>query len=196
MNRLIDYAERVFLIMLSLPFLINMGLSFSTEPYLIAIAVSEMLSVVFILIRKPGQMELRAYPVIVAFLGTSLPLLARTGGAHLAPPAVVAFLMFAGLVVTISAKIALNRSFGLIAANRGVKRGGPYRFVRHPMYLGYFVTQVGMLLDSFSLTLAAIYFVAWTMQILRIVEEEKLLMLDADYRRFAAQVPRRLFPGF
>lgn len=196
MNKVIDYAERAFLVMLSLPFLINMGVSFSSEPYLIAIAVSEMLSVVFILIRKPGQIDVRAYPVIVAFLGTSLPLLARTGGAHLAPPAVVAVLMFAGLIVTISAKIALNRSFGLIAANRGVKRGGPYRLVRHPMYLGYFVTQVGMLLDSFSLTLAAIYAVAWTMQILRISEEEKILMQDDVYREFAVQVPRRLFPGF
>ena len=41
-------------------------------------------------------------------------------------------IMLIGLYVQISAKVILGRSFGLIAANRGIKVEGPYRIVRHP----------------------------------------------------------------
>ncbi len=34
-------------------------------------------------------------------------------------------------------KVLLGLSFGVVAANRGVKIGGPYSFIRHPMYAGY-----------------------------------------------------------
>ena len=72
--------------------------------------------------------------------------------------------MMAGLCVNISAKLFLNRSFGIVAANRGIKRGGPYRLVRHPMYFGSILTQVGFVLASFKLTTLALYLVAWTFQ--------------------------------
>ena len=107
--------------------------------------------------------------------GNILPLLVRPeNGAQLVPVAVTTTLMMAGLCVNISAKLFLNRSFGVVAANRGIKRGGPYRLVRHPMYFGYILTQVGFVLASFKLTTLALYLVAWTFQILRIREEEKL----------------------
>ena len=43
--------------------------------------------------------------------------------------------MLIGLYVQISGKLILGRSFGLIAANRGIKVAGPYRIVRHPSML-------------------------------------------------------------
>ena len=104
--------------------------------------------------------------------------------------------MAIGLAINISAKLALNRSFGLVAANRGVKQGGPYKLVRHPMYLGYFVTQLGFLLSSFSWFNLAIYVVAWVFQVLRIIEEEKFLSEDPEYRAFMIRVPRRILPWF
>ena len=54
--------------------------------------------------------------------------------------------MLIGLYVQISAKVILGRSFGLIAANRGIKVAGPYRIVRHPIYAGYTIIHVGFLL--------------------------------------------------
>jgi protein-S-isoprenylcysteine O-methyltransferase Ste14 len=91
-------------------------------------------------------------------------------------------------------RFALNRSFGLVAANRGVKRGGPYRLVRHPMYLGYMTTQLGVLLSAFSFQLLALYTAAWACQILRIFEEEKLLMRDEQYKDLARIVRYRVIP--
>lgn len=196
MTRLIDYAERLFLCLLCVSFFYSFFTWLPTHPYAFALVVSEGLAVFFILIRKPGNMPVSAYALIIAMLGTALPLLARPGGAVLMPPLVSSGLMILGIVINISAKLALNRSFGLVAANRGIKRGGPYRFVRHPMYLGYMTTQFGFLLGSWSWSLFAIYCIAWPCQILRIVEEEKLLQRDPEYRMFASQVPRRLLPGF
>jgi protein-S-isoprenylcysteine O-methyltransferase Ste14 len=103
--------------------------------------------------------------------------------------------MIAGLLLSVLSKLYLNRSFGLVAANRGVKIGGPYRFVRHPMYLGYIINQLGFLIASFTLANFAIYIAAWTFQILRLREEEAILCLDPRYRQFAESVSARLIPG-
>ena len=48
-------------------------------------------------------------------------------------------LMFLGFGIAVSAKLSLCRSFGVVAGNRGVRTGGLYGLVRHPMYLGYFL---------------------------------------------------------
>jgi len=193
---LIDYSERVFILLLVAPFMIAISRSLPENPYSILVAFSEALVVLFILIRKPGAISTRPYPLAVALLGTALPLLVRPADLAFVPATVSGGIMSLGLIINISSKLALNRSFGLVAANRGIKRGGPYRFVRHPMYLGYFVTQIGFLLSSFSLTNLAIYSAAWFFQILRIIEEEKFLSQDPDYRAFMEQVPRRVLPGF
>ena len=76
-----------------------------------------------------------------------------------------------------------------------MKTSGPYRLVRHPMYLGYIVTQLGFLLSSFSLATLGFYLIAWTIQIVRVREEESVLCADPDSRRFSARVPARLIPG-
>ena len=102
--------------------------------------------------------------------------------------------MLVGLVLQVAAKFALSRSFGVVAANRGVKKGGPYRLVRHPMYAGYVMTQIAFLLTNPSAWNAAIYGFALACQIGRIVAEERVLVRDPSYRAFAAAVPYRLVP--
>ncbi len=196
LERTMDYGERFLFVLLITPFILNFLRYMPSHPWAIGIFLSEVLTVVLILVRRPGVMAIRFYPMAVAFLGTALPLLARPGGIALVPTAVSSALMFGGLFISISSKVSLNRSFGLIAANRGVKSGGPYRFVRHPMYLGYIVTQLGFMLSQFSWHLMTIYSLAWCAQILRIIEEERILMQDEGYRKFAETTPRRLLPGF
>ena len=194
--KLYDYAERLMLLLLVAPFAVAFAAVLPSHPYMIALAIGEMLSVLFILIRKPGQVVATPYAITIAMLGTGLPLLARpTGGVPLAPDHLVSALMVGGLAISIAAKLALNRSFGLVAANRGVKRGGPYLFVRHPMYLGYFVAHIGLLLGNFSWQLICIYSLAWAAQLLRIVEEEKFLMRDPAYVDFAAATKWRILPA-
>jgi len=125
--------------------------SFTHEPYNLLLAVSEAFTVLLVLIRKPGQMASTPYVWAVAVVGTCAPLFVMPEGAIIIPPAIGAFFMFAGLLISLSAKLFLNRSFGIGAANRGVKSPGPYRLVRHPMYLGSFITQTSFLLLSMSI---------------------------------------------
>jgi len=103
--------------------------------------------------------------------------------------------MMGGLILSILSKLYLNRSFGLIAANRGVKVRGPYRFIRHPMYVGYVISQVAFLGGSLSTRNLVIYAIAWAAQLIRVREEERVLLQDQDYRSFAERVRYRFIPG-
>lgn len=158
--------------------------------------VSEASVVAFVIIRRfTKDVSMRPEDWLVALLGTTAPLLVRpVGGEALAPALVCVPLMLSGLAIQFAAKLTLRRSFGVVAANRGVKIGGPYRLVRHPMYAGYLMTQVGFLLTNPSLWNVAIYAVAFALQIGRLFAEERLLSRDTDYRAFITAVPYRLVP--
>jgi len=195
LSRVLDIGERIFAVLLAAPFLWAFARALPLHPTYIFIAITEMLSVFFILVRRGGLMASTPYAIVVAFAGSGFALLARPEGTALVPTAVSTTLMIGGLALSILSKLYLNRSFGLVAANRGVKMKGPYRFVRHPMYLGYIIDQLGFLLASFSLVNLLVYVSTWTFQVLRIAQEEKILRQDPSYRQFTDRVPARLVPG-
>ena len=39
-----------------------------------------------------------------------------------------------------------SSSFGVSPANRGAVRSGLYRYIRHPMYMGYVIAEFGFVL--------------------------------------------------
>jgi protein-S-isoprenylcysteine O-methyltransferase Ste14 len=82
-----------------------------------------------------------------------------------------------------------------VAANRGIVVEGPYRIVRHPIYLGYLVTHVGFLLANWNARNVALYVIEYVFQVYRIVAEERLLMEDESYRSYTGRVRYRLIPG-
>ena len=88
-----------------------------------------------------------------------------SGDSAIAPEFIGVALQLAGTVFEIYAKVFLGRSFGIVAADRGIVVGGPYRIVRHPIYLGYFVTHVGFLLTNWSPRNVALYIVMYFFQI-------------------------------
>jgi protein-S-isoprenylcysteine O-methyltransferase Ste14 len=100
-----------------------------------------------------------------------------------------------GLCLQTSAKLILWKSFGIVAANRGVKVAGPYRFIRHPIYAGYVLTHIGFLLGFPSLRNAILYLVALMIQSARLMREERILLQDPAYRAYAARTRYRLLPG-
>lgn len=160
--------------------------------------VSEGAVLVFVLVRRfTDDVSFRPGDWALAFVGSSAPLLVHPSGtgANAMLTAFCAILMLAGLMVQLAAKLTLRRSFGAVAANRGVKVGGPYRLVRHPMYAGYLMTHIGFLLINPSAWNALAYSVCSLAQIGRILAEEKLLNADSKYREFVARVRYRLIPG-
>jgi protein-S-isoprenylcysteine O-methyltransferase Ste14 len=160
--------------------------------------VSEGAVLVFVLFRRfTEDVSLRPGDWALALVGSGAPLLVQP--AHVGSSAGLAafstILMLAGLLVQLAAKLTLRRSFGAVAANRGVKIGGPYRLVRHPMYAGYLLTHIGFIMTNPSAWNALAYGVCFIAQIGRILAEEKLLGADSKYRDFAARVRFRLIPG-
>jgi protein-S-isoprenylcysteine O-methyltransferase Ste14 len=99
-----------------------------------------------------------------------------------------------GIIFTQLARVYLGRSFGLLPANRGIVSNGPFRLMRHPIYVGWFVLTLGLAFiypkpSSFLLILATLPFMMW-----RIMQEEDLLRLDPEYRAYCEKVRYRLIP--
>lgn len=100
-----------------------------------------------------------------------------------------------GVLVQLGATLSLGRSFGLVPANRGVKTGGLYRFVRHPLYLAYLVNQVGYVASNPSTSNGIVLLVGLGFQVVRIRYEERLLGRDPAYRSYMGGVRWHLLPG-
>jgi protein-S-isoprenylcysteine O-methyltransferase Ste14 len=165
--------------------------------YSILVALSELFALVFILIRRrTDNISINVSDWVVAVGGTALPLTVEFS--ELSPiiaPILCVWTVIIGMFTQIYAKLFLRRSFGLVPANRGVKVQGPYRVIRHPMYAGYFLTHVGLFLLYPSLWNLAVYAFAASLQIIRILREEKLLSTDPDYQKYKNNVQSRLIPG-
>lgn len=191
----LDLIERIFLLVTLGWFLSHLLASLKLQPLNIFLIVSESLPVLFTLIRKTGLITSSRIAWSASIVGTFTPLLILPGGVHAAPPAVFGTLMAAGLLIGIAAKLSLNRRFGIVPANRGLARAGAYRYVRHPMYLGYMVSHIGFLLGNLSGYNLVVYGVTWAALLFRIRLEESLLSNDSAYLGYRQVVKYRLVPG-
>ncbi len=157
--------------------------------------VSEGLVVLLLVFRRDSRLLSRSpWDWFVALGGTFTVLLVRPATKSISMESVGIVLQVAGVLFAIYGKASLGRSFGLVAANRGIVSGGPYRIVRHPIYLGYLATHIGFLLTNWSPWNTAIYIVIYFFQISRIQSEEQLLREDESYRAYCQRVRYRLIP--
>ncbi|MGD2109570.1 MAG: isoprenylcysteine carboxylmethyltransferase family protein [Phycisphaerae bacterium] len=160
------------------------------------LVVAETLTFVLIVsARFPRQVNRSLYPSVITIAASFYFLFVDLSrGVMLVPVSVIAFLQVLGIGLQIYAKIYLGRSFGLLPANRGVVKTGPYRVVRHPIYFGYFLNHLGFLLAMWSFYNLAVYVLLYALQFLRMNEEERLLMRDVEYREYTRAVPCRFIP--
>jgi protein-S-isoprenylcysteine O-methyltransferase Ste14 len=158
--------------------------------------ISESFTVFFLLIRRPANaISTAARDWVLALCTTVVPLLLRPASGPVGPVWVGEVLIILGVSFQLFAKIVLGRSFGLVAAHRGLKQSGPYRLVRHPMYAGYLACHVGLWYLYPSFWNLCVYALCWSMQVLRVLREETHLSRDPDYRAYQATVRYRMIPG-
>jgi protein-S-isoprenylcysteine O-methyltransferase Ste14 len=159
--------------------------------------VEQIWVVVAYLVRRPASaVSRRPGDWLLAFGGTFGGVLLRPSGAHPQWGLQVGLdLQLLGLAMCVASFLALGRSFGFAAANRGVVRRGPYAVVRHPIYASYLVLQCGYLLQSVSVWNAVVVLLVTSCNVGRATVEERLLATSEQYAIYASQVRWRVFPG-
>jgi protein-S-isoprenylcysteine O-methyltransferase Ste14 len=91
--------------------------------------------------------------------------------------------------------VSLGRLFGVRPALRGLVTRGPYRFVRHPMYLSYVIADIGYGLQERNAGTMLIVMAGWVSLLYRIKAEERVLAQHGDWPKYARSVRYRLLPG-
>jgi hypothetical protein len=122
-----------------------------------------------------------------------LPLLGAGGGAGDDLAAVV--LIAAGMGMAAWAVASLGRNLSVFPQARRLADGGPYRWVRHPLYTAELVALAGVCLHSGRLAALLLLPVMAGLQAYRAVAEERLLLCwlpdYLDYRKRT----KSLIPG-
>lgn len=149
-------------------------------------------TILYLTRRSTLKVSVDPFAWVVAVGGTWTPLLLRPVGVteHPAGQALQVF----GLGLQIVAIVSLNRSFGIVAANRGIRTRGLYSVVRHPLYASYAFSYTGFLLSqasTYNFTVVAF----WVFfQGMRIRYEEEVLSLDPDYSAYMRRTRWRILP--
>jgi protein-S-isoprenylcysteine O-methyltransferase Ste14 len=139
--------------------------------------------VLFVVRPKPQATDGRVLPRVVAFAGTAILLLCGTflpeGMSIFAVPAWMGTVCSTALAVAMAGAVwgllTLRLSFGIFPAARHLVTGGPYRLVRHPLYLCEIISALAMLLADGHLITLALVTVFVVLQVTRIRYEERLL---------------------
>jgi len=101
----------------------------------------------------------------------------------------------AGALLTFISVHSLGRSFAVLPSVRPIQTSGSYRFVRHPIYLSYLITALGIVIRHPSIYNGSVALVGMMLMLWRIKFEERLLAQEPSYRDYIARVPYRLIPG-
>ena len=133
---------------------------------------------------------------LLGWCGTLAPLFVRP--ADLVPPPYLWVGVAAqgiGNILAVMGICDLGRSFGIVAAHRGIKIGGLYRYLRHPIYAAYLLAFGGFVLAHPSVFNSLVLLVWAIIQIARIHAEERMLGEDPTYCAYRRAVRYRLVPG-
>jgi len=145
--------------------------------------------------RRAARAETDSLPLwLLAVAGTACPLLLRpSDGAGLL--VIGSIIQVTGVVLIVCGLLSLRRSFAVVPGNRGIRDGGLYRIVRHPIYFSELVALLGAVLVNPSVVNWAIWVCECGLQYARARSEENFLSGDPIYRAYRERVRHRLIPG-
>ncbi|WP_437487521.1 isoprenylcysteine carboxylmethyltransferase family protein [Sorangium sp. So ce1014] len=163
-----------------------------TEAYLLLVAALTLVRLRPV--RKLSGIVPRITALAAGLLPASLAWLPRV------PPTpgrqvVGTLLMVAGLALAVASIGWLGKSFSLMPEARRLVTGGPYRLVRHPVYLATVIQGAGLILLYPSTAALLIYAVEVVLQIIRMGYEERVLRdTFPEYDDYARRTSARLIP--
>jgi protein-S-isoprenylcysteine O-methyltransferase Ste14 len=119
----------------------------------------------------------------------------RWSPGHVAWPAAGLVLVTFAAGLSLVSLLTMGKLFGIRPALRGLVTSGPYRLVRHPMYLSYVLADIGYNLQEWNFATLLLVLVGWMSLVYRTHAEERLLSQHAQWPTYVALVRYRLFPG-
>ncbi len=145
-------------------------------------------SFILLIANKPRRKYSKIGPTLISLLASLLPYLlifAPEQTLLRVPIFIPLLLMFLGAIISTIGLLSLRKNFSITPEVRGLVVSGLYSLVRHPMYLGSFISIGGFVilrLNIFSL----IVYVVWLMiQVWRTRLEEQLLIKEyPDYKKY------------
>jgi protein-S-isoprenylcysteine O-methyltransferase Ste14 len=147
-------------------------------------------------LRKAVGLEPRITAVLGTFLVTVLAMLPRQE----LPPIALGFasmLIVAGMLTSFLVLRWLGQAFSIMAEARRLVTNGPYRFVRHPLYICEEVAVIGAFIQVISPLAAIIFIVHGVFQVRRMLNEETVLNATfPEYAHYARQTPRLIPIGW
>jgi protein-S-isoprenylcysteine O-methyltransferase Ste14 len=135
-----------------------------------------------------------AAAITATWLPLALPLL------HGAPPppgrqALADVLLSCGTAWAVWSLRFLDRNLSVLAQARAIVVGGPYRWVRHPLYAGEVVAALGIAISANSYPALALWIALCGLQIYRAVREEQVLLEACPAYRSYQSRTAALVPG-
>ena len=157
-----------------------------------------LMSVLFLIRLEPIRKARGILPRVLAIAGTLLvAVVTFFPRAHLSTTQTViaSLLSLVGTAVSVFVLAYLGRSFSLMAEARRLVTTGPYRVVRHPLYIFEAMASLGVLLHFLSFYTVAIFVVFGLIQFQRMKNEEAVLeMAFPEYQEYKLKTAR-LIPG-
>jgi protein-S-isoprenylcysteine O-methyltransferase Ste14 len=145
--------------------------------------------ITWLLITRSSQVVEAPWPQrVIAWASALLPLAMRVHRETLVGQLITGL----GLLLVLWALGTLGRSFGIAPADRGLVKDGPYRMVRHPMYLGELISLAGAVTGDPTTWNVVLMLVLLLSLLLRIRWEERVVF---NYDAYAGRVRWRLIPG-
>jgi protein-S-isoprenylcysteine O-methyltransferase Ste14 len=158
------------------------------------VAVNSVMVTMYVARSDASAISRSVHLWLLAIGGTLMPLAVR-------PTAASGFVVIGtavqivGTAGIIAALLSLRRSFGIVPAHRGIRTGGLYRVVRHPLYAAELLTILGIVLAGPSPLNASAFACFCALQVLRARAEERFLGGDPIYSAYRDRVKYRLIPG-
>jgi protein-S-isoprenylcysteine O-methyltransferase Ste14 len=154
------------------------------QNYILIFIISEaIIALLFLFRKKEISISRKKFDWLISITATFLPLLLIPGG-KVTNLNLGINLMTTGVIIQMAAALSLNRSLGIVPANRDIKTNGLYKLIRHPMYLSYFLTYIGYGLVSFSLFNFCLITFTLVSVLIRIKIEETFLNNSTEYEKY------------